>query len=301
MSASELQGFVIPGAGDPDVPGYFRLARATAALLEGRRGEYFLYRLLKRMGLLNRAGRFRFFDRVIYIPLYYPDSVHIRDFSMYEGLRETNFANVIMRHLGDDATFLDCGAAFGQICSRVPTLCPGLRQVISVEPNITSVQVLRANQALLQGRRTRVIHAAVSDFSGKGSLEFPHGEGDPHSAYIRPDPDGDIDVMRIDDLGIESGTDLALKLDLEGGEFAAIQGGRETIARAPHFCCFVEIHPGVMQRIGARPEDLLRAISAIRDMRWILADAPLQEIDLERPFFEQVEPAIYDVIGISTG
>lgn len=289
----------VPEQQAADLPGYFRVARAFAALLRGGRGEFLVYRLLQRAGLLKRLGRFRFFDGYLYIPLDYLDTLYLWDFTMHEGLREVNFANVVIRHLRSQATLVDCGAAFGQVSCRLAHLCPNLARVVAFEPNPASYQVLSENLRLLEGRHAEAIQAAVADFNGRGRLVFPHGEGDPHAAFIRQHEKGDIRVDRLDRLDIEPGSDLALKLDVEGGEFAAVAGAAGLLRSAGRCCCFVEIHPEVLRRNGATAEGLLRAIDEIRQMRWTLAHAPLSGIDPARPFYDQVEPGIYDVIGVS--
>ena len=282
-----------------DFPLLFRLARAFSTLLDGHRGQFFLYHLLSRLGQLKGAGRFRFFDSHIYIPLDIPETLFIRDFSLFEGLREVNFANAVLHNLSANATFIDCGAAFGQVSCRIARLCPNVGTIVAVEPNPVSCAFVEKNLALIEGKATHLVNAAVSNFRGKGELCFPRGEHDTHSAYIRQSDSGSIEVTRIDDLAPLVHGDVALKLDVEGAELAAIEGAQETIRRADNICFLVEVHPEVLARTGYRAEDMLMAINRIRETTWVLADAPLTRIDPHRPFFDQVEKRIYDVIGIS--
>ncbi|WP_077730101.1 FkbM family methyltransferase [Methylocaldum sp. 14B] len=283
-----------------DFPLYFRIARALNTLLNGRRGEYFFYSILGKLGLLNRIGRFPFFDSHIYIPLTIPETLFIRDFSLFQALREVNFANVIYQSFGNSSTFIDCGAAFGQISYRMAKLCPNISNIIAIEPNPDSFFVLRKNLDLLKGKNTYLFNTAVSNFRGKGTLCFPHGQSDPHSAYIKEADFGAIDVIRIDDLQHLYTRDVAIKLDVEGGELAAIEGAIETISKADNVCFFIEIHPDVLARNNCNAEDLLMTITNIRDTKWFIADAPLTMINPSKPFFEQVNRKIYDVIGVST-
>lgn len=290
----------VPDRSSSAFPFYFKLARVAFALLSGFRGEYFLHRVLKNMGALNKAGRFAFFDSYIHIPLDIPDTLYIYNFSLYEGLREINFANVIYRTLGEESTLIDCGAAFGQISCRLAKLCPNITNIISIEPNNDNGDVLRENLGLLNNKTTHLIDSAVSNFTGKGELCFPRGKFDLHAAYLRKAENGGVDVLRIDDLAPLIKGDIALKLDIEGGEIAAIEGAVQTISNAINICFFIEIHPEVLERTKHKAEDVLMAVSSIRNTKWILADDPLMEIDPNKPFFDQVEMRIYDVIGIST-
>lgn len=239
--------YIKPNLKSPNFPFYFRIARALYALLSNQRGEYFFYSLLGRWGLLRRAGRFPFFDSHIYIPLDIPDTLFITDFSLYQGLREINFANVIYRTLGDNATLIDCGAAFGQISCRLAKLCPNIQNIISIEPNSDNCLFLQHNLDILQHKSTHLMNVAVSNFKGKGELRFPLGHSDSHSAYIQQSEAGTIDVIRLDDLLTMYTNDIALKLDIEGGELSAIEGAIKTISRAANICFFIEIHPDVLE------------------------------------------------------
>jgi FkbM family methyltransferase len=283
----------------PLLPWYFHVARAVFSLLSGHRGQYALYGLLRRLGLLEGSGQFRFFDSHIHIPLTVPETLFIWDYSLFHGLREINFATVIHRELGPSVTLIDCGAAFGQISCRLTRLAPSIRSVVAIEPNADHLEVLGRNLALLNPVRTRLLQCAVSNFAGRGELVYPNGRADRHSAFVRPSDGGEIDVIRIDDLAEDfDNTDLVLKLDVEGGELAAIEGAAATLRAARRVCLFIELHPTVLQRVGHQAEQILQAVNRIRPARWTLADKPYVEIDPWRPVFEQTGQRVIDVVGV---
>jgi FkbM family methyltransferase len=295
---------IIPGEGDPDYPFLFRLARALYALLSGYRGEFFLYSLLGRFNRLEQAGRFEYFGGEIYIPLRVPETLYISDFSLFQGLREVNFAHQL-NAMFDDFVLLDCGGYFGQVSMRVASLCPGVSRIMLFDPNAQNCVYSEANLRLT-GKPYSVVNAAVSDFSGRARLVFPEGPNVPDSAFIEKSDDGDIEVIRLDDLQQSpeqdlSGMNLAIKLDVEGQELAAVQGGEELIRGAGGVCYFMELHPGVLKRAGQSAESLLRAVSDLRPTRWHVADQPEVKISLDKPVFEQIgEERICDVIGVAT-
>jgi FkbM family methyltransferase len=54
-----------------------------------------------------------------------------------------------------------------------------------------------------------------------------------------------------------------IKIDVEGGELAALQGARETIrARRGHLALFVEMHPSIWPALGFGREDLIAELRA---------------------------------------
>lgn len=250
------------------------------------------------LGLLNRVAKFKYFKTGIYVPLDIPDTIHVDNFSLYHGLREINFANLTYQHLRA-YTLIDCGCAFGQVSMRMASVCSNLERIIAIDPNASHCEITRKNLSLTTVHFT-VLNSAVSNFTGKGKLVFPRGEHDSHSAYIEANKSGDIEVSRLDDLIQAPAKHVALKLDVEGQEINAIKGAERIISESDVICIFVEIHPAVLKRNGDKGEEILRAVSSIRPMKWWLAENPLHAIDDHRPFFDQVdEVRQYDVMGVS--
>lgn len=287
-----------PSDRSPVLPLSVVLGQSLLILTKGR-GDYFLHTLLRKIGALNGIGKYPFFDGYIYIPLKNFYTLRLRDFTLYQGLREINFANAIYANL-EKFTLVDCGAAFGQISMRLAKLCPGLDKIVAIDPNLTHCQLLEKN--LSQGNVAfEVLNIGVSDFTGRAEIVFPNGPDDPYSAYIQQKEDGTIEIKKIDDIQAPSNQDLALKIDVEGEEIAVIQGARNTIKAANKVCLFVEIHPTVLRRKSQTGEQILLEASKIRGFKWMLAEQPTHVLDENRPFFDQVaETRQYDVIGVST-
>jgi FkbM family methyltransferase len=294
---------LIPGESDPDYPLLFRVARTFYTLLSGYRGELFLYSLLGKFNGLDQAGRFGYFGGKVYIPLKVPETLYVNDFSLFQGLREMNFAHQL-NSMFDEFILLDCGGYFAQVSMRIAKLCPGLENTILFDPNSDNCVYSRANLELT-GKLFKVINAAVSDFSGSATLVFPEGRNVPDSAYIEKCDDGDIDVLRLDDLLAShsldlSGKNVAIKLDVEGQEKAAVRGAERVIREAAAVCLFMELHPGVLRRTGQTAESLLQSVSTIRPTEWYVADQPDLKLIPGTPIFEQIgEERICDVIGVA--
>ena len=294
---------LIPGDRDPDFPFLFRVARTFYTLLSGYRGKFFFYSLLGKFNGLDQAGRFEYFGGRVYIPLRVPETLYVNDFSLFQGLREINFAHQL-NSMFEEFVLLDCGGYFAQVSMRIEKLCPGLENTVIFDPNAENCVYSRANLELT-GKPFKVINAAVSDFSGNARLIFPEGPNVPDSAYIEKCEDGDIGVLRLDDLlashSIDlSGKNVAIKLDVEGQEKAAVLGAERVIREAGAVCFFMELHPGVLKRTGQTAESLLQSVSEIRHTDWYVADQPDLKLMSGAPVFEQIgEERIIDIVGVA--
>jgi FkbM family methyltransferase len=259
--------------------------------------------LLGKYGRLNFAGRFSYFDSVIYVPLKVPETLFVSDFSLYQGLREVYFANLINAKFRE-FELIDCGAYFGQVSMRVVKLCPGVSRVVAFDPSTDNCEYTRANLQLT-GKPFTVINGAVSNYTGRATLMFPHGSNVPDSAYIEKSDAGNVQVYRIDDLltthNIDlAGKNLAIKLDVEGEEKSAVLGARRVIREAAGVCFFIELHPGVLKRNNQTAEELLQLVSEIRSTEWYVADQPNIKLSLDISIFDQIgEERICDVIGVA--
>ena len=139
-------------------------------------------------------------------------------------------------------TVFDIGANAGQFAAEIRSLLP--------EAFIYSFEPLRDAHASLVSRmggdeRFRAFNFALgaedsralihrSKFSPSSSL-LPmlelHTAAWPHTGE---DATEEIEVRRLDSLGIEPESELLVKIDVQGFEDAVIAGGRETLARAAY-------------------------------------------------------------------
>lgn len=128
---------------------------------------------------------------------------------------------------------LDCGAHRG-IWTRL--LCDRFEHVFAIEPTARVYQV---------DERAHVVNAAVGAEEGFcGLADGLENTGQTHCV------DGDtVEVITIDSMDL-SGLDF-LKLDVEGWELFALQGGRETIQRFKPVVILEE--NGLCQRYGIQP------------------------------------------------
>lgn len=148
-------------------------------------------------------------------------------------------------HFGDGVVALDCGANIGVHTIEWSKLMRGWGSVIAVEAQERIFYALAGNLTLQNCFNARAIWAAVSDTPGELSFPEPDykAQGSFGSFELRArmgtefigqaidyaKPTSTVKTIMIDGLGLER-LDL-LKIDVEGMEVEALQGGAETISR----------------------------------------------------------------------
>ncbi len=270
-------------------PLLFRLARLM--IRNGVRGGFRLWRWLLDAGALNRVVEYRLPGAARAAPLRVPLYREESSWSEPEiaGYGKHFVAPVIARvaQTGLAAVLIDCGADIGMITSSFVRDCALIASAIVYEPNREAFACLAAS---VPGWTVpvRAHNAAVGDRSGHGRLAAPPGETSAHAMFMVEDEDGPIAVRRIDDEKIPADAMVVLKIDVEGGEQAAVQGAVETLARAPAFVVIFEAHPRVAQRCGVDPGETMRLIRSVRPIDIEVAEFPGLAVDADKPFFAQL-------------
>lgn len=125
--------------------------------------------------------------------------------------------------------FLDCGACCGE--TAVWAIHMGAERVYSFEPNPVAFEYLQRNAAKLGGGRITPVQRGLGDAPALMSMR--QGVGSVGEAHFDPNAtDGiGIPIITLDGWSQENGVcpDF-IKMDLEGWETAALQGGRNVIA-----------------------------------------------------------------------
>lgn len=279
-------------------PWHFRLAKWM--IRHRIPGGYHLVELGERIGWLNCLVRYRLSDRVsLDVPLNRRETQWAwPEITQYERPLVEMLANQIAE-LPGPVTWIDCGADIGALTALVAAQTPRIEEVIAIEPNRDVQDLLSRNLSLLP-YPSRVVAAAVADFSGRGKLEhFPTLRSD-HSRFLWPDEHGDIPVLRLDDLKIAPGKALAIKIDVEGGELAVLRGGQQLLAGAPAWVVAFEAHRQVCERSGIDPCECARVLKALGAEELMVAEAPEVQLDSQRPYFEQVALKVSNVVCVKT-
>lgn len=277
-------------------PWHFRLAKW---LIRNRlRGGFQMIELAERRGWLNYDCRYVLSERVsVDIPLYRRvNQLALPDLLAYERPLVNLLAESI-NAFPQPATWIDCGADIGILTALVAARCRRLKEVIALEPNPMPFAYLQRNLAQLPFPN-RAISSAVADFRGRGTLAFSPKDPSDHSRFLAADENGDLEVIRIDDLGIIADEPVALKIDVEGGELAVLRGARQTLASASGWIVALEAHRDVFRRTGIDPCECVRFLAESDGVETRVAERPDVQLDLSRPYFEQVEEKITNIVCI---
>jgi FkbM family methyltransferase len=183
-----------------------------------------------------------------------------------------------------NATLIDCGADIGMMSVLLRCRIPAIERVVAFEPNVEVLPYLSCNLSMLPCATLMLGHA-VGNINGTGSLVRPACDHSDHARFLASDPKGNIRVITIDSLGLTG--DIVMKIDVEGGEYAVLEGALETIRQAPRCVISLEAHPAVVERTGRNPSELLGLLDSIRPFRFVVAGAAScwELSSLDQPLF----------------
>jgi len=283
-------------------PWYFQIA--TKLLGSEIRGSYRYLSLLSRLGLLNRSALFALPDgSALAAPLSWPGIAHADVFEAYEpdAIRMVGSA---ISNANSPVCFIDCGADIGAYTRLLLTHTDNIDTIIGIEPNTSAISFLKAN---LSDSRTesRVIHGAISNFSGFGKLTAPEGTVSSHAHFLEPSAEPtELHVYRLDELDLGTPATIAMKIDVEGEELKVLEGATQALRTAEQFVVQIEAHPEVCERVGLEPTDLIRYLQEIKPCEvWACIEKTRKVFevkDVDTPFFDQCDKGeIHDLIFIS--
>jgi len=194
-----------------------------------------------------------------------------------------------------DTILFDCGADIGIFTAGVCAHSDAITSVIALEPNPDALPILQRNMAALPFA-ARAVASAVADFTGSGKLESPAYDSDYTARFLVPG-DGPIDVTTLDSFERFAGN-VAIKIDVEGGEMEVLRGAGETIRSSA--CCVIalEAHPLVVKRTGRDPVECLRFLSSIRPFRFTVSETR-EDLPLDRAVVRPGQTGVLNIVCAS--
>jgi FkbM family methyltransferase len=159
---------------------------------------------------------------------------------------ERSIIEETLRDLKEGDTFLDVGCHYGIFSVLASKLVGPKGRVIAVEPHPESLQVLRENLVANHCKNVNVLEVAFTDKTSPVTMAYDVNfavlvrETDPSMAvYTTQGTAGDeaLSSMPVPN---------AIKIDVEGHEFAVLQGLRQTLSNASCRRVGLEVHPGLL-------------------------------------------------------
>jgi FkbM family methyltransferase len=264
------------------------------------RGGYRLVETARRLGWLNVVVPYELEEGLaLDVPLYRRENLMSdREAREYEAPAIALLAGEVRKRRPAPVTLIDCGADIGLVSTLLSARCPNVARVIAFEPNREAFPILKSNLERLSPAG-ECHPAAVSDFSGRAELRNPRPGASGHARFIVSSPEGDISVMRVDDLEIDPGHGLLFKIDVEGAELGVLRGAVRTLSAAAWFVVLFEAHPEVARRTGIDPIECVRLLGSLGDCRFQVAEAPGVHLVADRPFYDQVPRQICNVVCVA--
>jgi len=103
-----------------------------------------------------------------------------------------------------------------------------------------------------------IAHAAVSDECGQARLFF--GDGPGRNTLYGDGDDGEIVNQTTLDNEFEPGDLDFIKIDIEGAEWAALQGGTQLLSNSDTLQILCEVHPDTLRKQDIKPADIVELL-----------------------------------------
>jgi FkbM family methyltransferase len=222
-------------------------------------------------------GLFNFFHKKVYEGWLQPQYVEIngcrlflpdRDVGVSEYLRldghwEPEMTEEFKRLVRPGMTVLDVGANIGYHAVLASRLVGPQGRVLAFEPEPGNLALLRKNLAANGCANVEVFPCAVGAAAGTIELHLSAANMGSHSTAYAPDAAGrtvTVPLVRLDD-AVKPGLEPdVVKMDIEGGEAAALDGMPRLLANPKLKAVFLEINKDILAKLGSSAEEILSRV-----------------------------------------
>lgn len=216
-----------------------------------------------------------------------------RELLAYESVLMELFCSRLTGMTG--TVLFDCGADIGIFAAVICSRSQAISKVIAFEPSDAFPYMAR-NMTLLPVQ-AQAFELAVSNFVGKGRLESPAYDPGHTARFLRPG-EGPINVTTVDSFK-NFGGNVAIKIDVEGGEIEVLRGASETIRCASKCLIAIEAHPLVVERTGQDTVECLRFLESIRPFQFTVAETG-KNISTDQPVLKPGQTIVYNLVCSTT-
>jgi len=158
--------------------------------------------------------------------------------------------------------------------------------VLAFEPDTFNFSLLKNNVALNKKDNIRVINMAVSDSPGKMTLYLYKKYNLGRHSFIRQRNSigtAEVETIQLDgflkEQGLADRKIKLIKIDIEGYEFAAMSGAKQSLAHTDFL--MTEFSPGMMKKISQNPMDYINLIKSFGFTPWVISEEGLSVPDFE--------------------
>ncbi len=201
---------------------------------------------------------------------------NVRDLFTQNGKYNRQTVQVMRRVLKPDSSCIDIGAHLGSVLKDIVAISPQ-GQHFAFEPLPHLAERLRQKFPTV-----KIFENALSDRTGHTTFQYvtnsPAYSGLKKRIYDRSVKiqEIEVDMVRLDDVIPEQAAIALIKLDIEGGEYHALQGALATIHRCQPVIVF-EASIGSTGQYGVEPDMLYALVTEIMEYqistmeRWLQA------------------------------
>jgi FkbM family methyltransferase len=188
---------------------------------------------------------------------------------------EAYTARLLAKFCERASVFVDVGAHYGFFSLLAASRWPKLR-VIAAEPARENFDILSRNIQFNQFDNIEPLNLAVSDHKGIRFFQISSAS-DNCSFYVHPATPtlrtDQVQVATIDSmLASTKPGPIVFKVDVEGNEFAVLDGMKRTLKRFSDIALFVEFNPEMIEVSGRRPSELLQRLESLGFAIFLLDD-----------------------------
>ena len=179
------------------------------------------------------------------------------------GVWEPHLTSFISRRLTPGDTFIDVGANIGYYSVLASRTVGAAGQVVAVEASPDFHQTLTANALANECRNVRAVNSAVSDTRGRLTFYLERSTNLGGTTAVRPhiiESSFETDAAPLPQLLTEAVLTTArlIKIDVEGGEAAAVRGLAPVLHRLrPDAELVIEVTPRLLAKQGQTPDSVL--------------------------------------------
>jgi FkbM family methyltransferase len=201
----------------------------------------------------------------------------------FHGIFEPSVTSAFQSLIQPGAVVFDVGANLGYFTLLAANRVGSSGRVVAFEPDPQSMEKLRRNLALNDFTNITVESLAVSSESGLVALRTSKpGEVNQGGATTLFDSTkqstGSISATStsLDAYCVDNRLDVVdvVKMDIEGGEYAAVEGMQEGMRNGRYRSIVLELHPEHLRASGRRPEWILETLHSHGYRGWRVVSRP---------------------------